>query len=154
MVLLSLRMVVVSLVGATLLASAAACPEEKVTITVLTVLATDKNKEIDPRLKRLADNVRTAHPGLTGFRLQKTNRKKLEVGKETKFELVDQETVNVTVERGADKDNRCELTVKAAQLGQICYTCCCGKYLPIWTDYKNDMQESLIIAVMVEPCKK
>ena len=152
----SLRIILgpLAIAAALLTPAVAACPEEKVQVTVLAVLATDKNKDVDPLLVGLAETVKKKYPGLTGFRLEKTNRRSLQIGKEYKIPLVDKEVVTVTVERGADKNNRVELTVHAQQLGQIGYTCCCGKYLPIWTDYKNDKQETLIVAVMVEPCKK
>lgn len=135
-------------------AVAHACPDDKVKITVVAVLATDKNKEVDPRLADLAEKVQKKHPRLTGFRIAQTTRKSLEIGKEYLCPLVDKESVAVTIAHGADKNNRVELTVKAPQMGQIGYTGCCGKYLPIWTDYKTEKQESLIIAIMVEPCKK
>ncbi len=130
------------------------CAEDKVKITVVAVLATDKNKEIDPRLADLAACVQKKHPRLTGFRIAQTSRKSLEIGKEYQFALVDKESVSVTIAHGADKNNRIELSVRAPQMGNIGYTGCCGKYLPIWTDYKNEKQESLIVAIMVEPCKK
>lgn len=132
----------------------AACPEDKVKITVVAVLATDKNKDVDPRLTELAKHVQKKHPRLTGFRVAHTTRKSLEVGKDFTFSLVDNESVTVAVAHGADRNNRVELLVKPPQMGRIGYTGCCGKYLPFWTDYKNDKGESLIVAIMVEPCGK
>src|SRR5437870_13559040 len=113
----SLRIILgpLAIAAALLTPAVAACPEEKVQVTVLAVLATDKNQDVDPLLVGLAETVRKKHPGLTGFRLAKTNRRSLQVGKEYKIPLVDKEAVTVTVDRGADKNNRVELTVQAQQ---------------------------------------
>jgi hypothetical protein len=144
----------VALSAACLAASPRAQAEEKVKITVLAVLATDKNSQVDPRLTCIAEKVQKLRPCLTGFSLARTSRKSIEVGKECKFPLVDNEVVVVTVEQGPDMNHWAGLTVKAPLMGEICYICCCGKYLPLWTDYTNRKQESLIVAIMVEPCKK
>src|SRR5437773_10398010 len=106
-----LTMVVLGMGG--LSAALADCPEERVKVTVLAILASDQNKDVDPALAGLAENVRKMRPGLTGFRLAHTTRRSLEIGKDTKIPLVDKQSVTVTVERGTDKNNRVELTGKS-----------------------------------------
>jgi hypothetical protein len=144
------------LLTAGILAAAAARAEEKKTVqvTVLAILATDQNAKVDPRLKCIAQKVQKVRPALTGFRLKRTTSLSLEVGKEYQFALVDRQSVLVTVEHGADKKNRVGLAVKPPGFGEISYKCCCGKFLPIWTDYKTKGKETLLIAIMVEPCNE
>jgi hypothetical protein len=126
--------------------------KKTVQITVLAILATDQSPVVDPRLQCIAQKVQKLKPSLTGFQLKRTTSRSVEEGKEYKIPLVDREVVLVTVEHGADKKNRIGLSVKPPQMGEITYNCCCGKYLPIWTDYKTKKKESLIIAIMVSPC--
>jgi hypothetical protein len=146
-----------ALLIAALTLGAAAAPghaEERVQVTVLAILATEDNAKVDEQLKCIAQKVQKVEPKLTGFRLARTSAKSLEVSKVSKFTLVDGLTVGVTVEHGADEKNRVGLTVKPPQIGEISYTSCCGKYFPIVTRYRTADKERLIIAIMVEPCKK
>jgi hypothetical protein len=142
------------LVGGLLAAAPPAQAQQKVQVTVLAILATDQNHDVDPKLTCVAREVRKIRPTLTGFRLDRTSRRSLEIGKEHKFPLADKQVVEVTIEQGADKNNRVSLSVKPPELCEICYTSCCGKYLPIVTHYKNSKNETLIVAIMVEPCRK
>lgn len=136
------------------LAPAACAEEPKVKVTVLAILATDKNKTIDAQLNCVAQKVQKIEPSLTGFRLVRTSTRSLEVSKASKFVLVEGVPVDVKVEQGPDKNNRVGLTVKPPQLGEICYLSCCGKFFPIVTRYQTKDKERLIIAIMVEPCNK
>lgn len=151
---------VLLLSGLALLAAAPAAlaqqpkEEPRVQVTVLAILATDKNKTVDPQLKCVAQKVQKMEPDLTGFRIARTSTRSIEVSKASKFMLVEGVPVSVTVEQGPDKDNRVGLTIKPPQLGEICYLSCCGKFFPIVTRYQTKDKERLIIAIMVEPCKK
>ena len=147
---------VLLLSGLALVAAAPAAPAEepKVQVTVLAILATDKDKKVDLQLKCVADKVQKIEPGLTGFRIACTSTSAVEISKASKFMLVEGVPVTVTVEQGPDKDNRVGLTVKPPQLGEICYLSCCGKFFPIVTRYQTKDKERLIIAIMVEPCNK
>lgn len=127
--------------------------KKTVQITVLAILATDQNSHVDPRLQCIAQKVQKLKPSLTGFQLKRAWSRSVEEGNEYKIPLVDREVVLVTVDHGADKKNRIGLTVKPPQMGEITYNCCCGKFLPIWTDYKTQKKESLLIAIMVSPCR-
>lgn len=126
---------------------------DKIQVTVLAILGTDKNTDVDPKLKEIADKV-GQKASLTGFKLARTTRKSLMVNQAVDFPLIDDETVNVLVEHGADERNRVGLKVKPPQLGEISYTSCCGKFFPIVTRYQNKDKDRLIIAIMVEPCGK
>src|SRR5437867_1620646 len=64
------------------------CAEE-VKVTVVVILATDRNNEVAGELKCIAQEVQKKYPHLTGFRLEQITRKSLPVGKSEKFALVD-----------------------------------------------------------------
>src|SRR4051794_8067203 len=90
-----LRAWLLAVLAAWLVPALPACAQDNVKVTVVAVLASDKNKDVDPRLTGLAEKVREKHPGLTCFQVAQTSRKSLEVGKEYKFALVDKESVAV-----------------------------------------------------------
>jgi len=46
------------------------------------------------------------------------------------------------------------MTIKPPTLGEITYSTTCEKFFPIVTRYVTKDKERLIIAIMVEPCKK
>jgi hypothetical protein len=133
---------------------AAGAQEPKIKVTVVAILATDRTKSVDPELECLAREVRKQEPRLTGFRLVRCTCKSLALGTSEPFPLVDREVASVTVEHGADKDNRVSLRVKPPLVGEIDYTCACGKFFPIMTRYLTKDKERLIIAIMVRPCNK
>jgi hypothetical protein len=139
---------------------------EERSICVVAILATDKNTEVDARVKCIAEEVQKLEPGLTGFRVAQTSCKTLTVGNRDTFPLVDTEMLIVILqqaggqegkekEKGKDKDNeRVRLAVKAPLQGEITYTTCCGKFFPIMTRYLTKDNERLIIAIMVKPKKQ
>jgi hypothetical protein len=127
--------------------------DQKVQVTVIAILATDRNDKVDPRLECIAKEVQKNHPTLTGFQLAQTNKESVAVGKPTKFTLVDREVAEISVRHGANKDDRVSLKVKPPQMGEITYTSTCGKFFPIITRYQTKDKEVLIIAVMVKPCR-
>jgi hypothetical protein len=123
-------------------------------VTVVTVLATSQNKEIDPKLECLAKAVQKKEPNLTGFRIHRWYCKDLSVGDKFKFPLVDNEVAEVSIQRGPGKNDRVSLTVKPPKASEIVYSCCCGKYFPICTTYQTKDKERLIIAVRCQCCDK
>jgi hypothetical protein len=135
-------------------AIARACPwDEEVQVTVVSILATEKNTKVDKELVGLAKKIQERKPNLTGFKIDTQSRETLLVGKEREFQFVDKQKAFVTVRAGADADNKVRLKVKLPCLGEVCYTTCCGKFFPIATCYKTKKNgDCLIIAVMVEPC--
>src|SRR5262249_10916037 len=118
---------------------------EEVEVTVVVILATDRNKQVDADLKAIAEEVRKKYPELTGVRLERMRRDSLTVGKSEKFALVDDKVATVLVRHGADGKNRVGLTVKAPLQGEIEYTTCCGKFLPIVTRYRTKADNERLI---------
>jgi hypothetical protein len=133
--------------------AAASGGDEKVTVTVVAVLASDQSDKIDPKLDLLAKEVQKVEPKLTGFRLAKSTCKPLAVGQSDDFALVADQTASVKVERGADPDDRVQLKVTPPQMGEITYETACGKFFPVITPYRTPAGEVLIIAVRVQPCR-
>lgn len=131
----------------------AACPMEEIRVTVLVVVATDKDKIIDPALKCLADEVRKKKPHLTGFQQDHQIGKSVAVGKEEVFELIEKQSAVITVKHGPNFKNWVCLKVKSPGVGEITYTAICGKYFPLVTEYKTKDQKTLILAICIEPCK-
>ncbi len=125
---------------------------EPVKVSVLSILATDRNSTVDKKLEGIAREVQKLDPKLTGFKLAKMTCKSLPVGGREPFELAANQIATVTVERGADDDNRVQLKVSPPLLGEITYTTTCGKFLPILTRYRTKDRELLILAVRVQPC--
>lgn len=131
-------------------------PADERHVTVVAVLATENNKQVDPRVKEIAGEVQKLEPGLTGFRLVRTTSKPLTLGKRDTFPLVDNETLTVLLQPTEAKEGqeRIRLTVKAPLAGEITYSCCTSKYFPIMTRYLTKDNERLIVAIMVKPAKK
>lgn len=145
----------VLLIGwAALFATPRAAAQDR-TVTVIAILASDKSTRVDEKLKSIAEEVQKVEPSLTGFRIAHQSSKALAVGKRETFSLVDREEAAVLLQEVCPKDeNRYRLAVKAPMVGEITYSCCCGKFFPIMTRYQTKDGERLILAVMVKPCKK
>ncbi len=128
---------------------------EEVRVTIIVILATDLNKNVDRALEGIAKEIQKTEPTLTGFHMEGDPRvKSLKVGETATFYLVDDEDAKVKVRHGANEVNRVGLTLKAPKQGLVNYTTCCGKYFPIMTRYVTRENEHLIIAVCVQPCKE
>lgn len=136
--------------------TARACPGEEVHVTVVSILATDKDKQIDDKLADLAECIRARKPQLTGFKIGKQSCDSVKVGKGKEFEFLENEKqkVVVTVRHGADDKDKVGLTIKVPRCAEkIEYKICCGKFFPVETCYKTKDGKCLFIAVMVKPCK-
>ncbi len=135
---------------------AAAPPKEAkkdtVDVAVIAILATNHNDKIDPKLACIARQVRKNHKELKGFQLATTARKSLNIGVKHVFEVIGEQKVGVTVEHGADEKNRVQVKVAPPGMGEITYDTCCGKFLPIVTEFRTKDKELLIIAVCIKPC--
>jgi hypothetical protein len=129
--------------------------DEEVQVTVVSILATNKNNKVDKKLKDLAKRIEETRPDLkfTGYKIDRQNQETMIVGKAHEFEFVDKQKAAVTVRQGADADNKVRLKVKLQCGSEMCYKTCCGKFLPICTCHKTANGDCLLIAVMVEPCK-
>jgi hypothetical protein len=125
----------------------------RVKVCVITILATERDNKVDRKLECIARQVRLKHEKLTGFRcLGQMACKSLEVGTPQTFDLIEKQTVVVTVLHGADDDDRVGLKVVPPQMGEITYTTCCGKFFPIVTPVRTKNNDLLLIAVRVQPC--
>jgi len=125
--------------------------EPAIKVSVIAILATEKDDKIDPDIKCIAAEVQRIDPRLTGFRMVKMSCKSVTVGAKDTFDLVGDQSAVVTVEK-RDADGRVTLKVAPPLLGEITYMTTCGKFLPIVTRYRTKKQELLILAVRVQPC--
>jgi hypothetical protein len=128
---------------------------DEIDITVLAILASEKHTEINPKLVEFAKLAQIKDSKLTGFRIDRTNAKKLELGQTNKFELVEDEVVEVTVNKERNEKGRITLTIKPPKLNQITYECVCDKFFAMATQHyvvKDKDRQQLFIAVMAKPC--
>jgi hypothetical protein len=127
--------------------------ETKVSVTVVSILATTQDDHIDEKLNDVAREVRKKMPEFTGFRIATTTCLPVPIGGKKGFPTVDDQEVTVEAKVCTDKSDRFCLQVKAPTLQSLTYTCVGGKYFPIVTGYETKKSERLIIAVMVEKPK-
>lgn len=124
----------------------------KVRVTLVVILASEKDRSTDKKLESIAAEVRKAHPRLKGFKMLNLSNKSLAVGEADKFDLVEDQQACITVLRTADKFDRVRLKVGPPMMGEITYSTPCGKFLPILTPYRTKNNEHVLIAVRVQPC--
>jgi hypothetical protein len=125
----------------------------QVRVTIVIILASERDKVVHPKLKCIAGEVRKMYPKLKGFKLHTYSGKSVPVGVAGVFELIERQTTTITVQCGADKKDRIRLKVAPPEMGEITYSTPCGKFLPIVTPYRTRNNELVILAVCVEPCK-
>jgi hypothetical protein len=136
------------LVGSAVLAA----DDKAVRVSVVAILATERDNKIDRKLESIATEIKKMYPKLTGFQLAHMSCKSVPVGTADKFDLVADQTVPITVQRKADKSDRVRLEVTPPLMGKITYSTPCGKFLPIVTPYRTKNNDLLIIAIRVQPC--
>src|SRR5262249_50081427 len=90
---------------------------DEVKVTVVAVLATSKNKDVDPKCACLPKEVQKNYPELTGFKIKRCSCQELSVGDSFNFPSgVDDKgvpvTIPVSIKKGKGKDDRIGLTVK------------------------------------------
>jgi hypothetical protein len=138
-----------------LAALAAPLPAEdtSIEVRVVAVLATSEHTKIDPRLKHLASEVKKTDPSLTGFEVDSQNKKSMKIGETATFALVDKTEATVTLKE-RDESGCVAVQVKVPTFGEVTYSCCCGKYVPLLTRYETKDKKKLVVAVMVQACKK
>lgn len=122
--------------------------DDAVRVTVMAILATDRNKEVDEDLTDIADRVQKAEPKLTGFRKGRTTALPVGVGGKGTFSLVEEESATVMVD--AILKEKAKMTVKPPTLGAVTYTTAYDKFFPIVTRYETKNKDRLIVAIMVE----
>jgi hypothetical protein len=130
-------------------------PEDgKISVTVVTILASKDNDKVDPKLVDVAREVQKKDPDLKGFQLRHTTCRTIVVGTKETFTLIDDNELIVEARNCTEKPGRICLKLKAPTLSCLSYTCACSKYFPIVTGYETKDGQRLIIAVMVESsCK-
>jgi hypothetical protein len=134
------------------------CQQESskpIQVTVVVILATEKDDRVDPRLKDLAEELRqNLDPRLTGMRIVCCPSKSMLPGGCADFCLPCGQTVKVAIEEGMDRDKRVRVRVWPPMMGECSYSAACGGFLPIVTRYRTKNDELLILAVRVQPCPK
>lgn len=125
---------------------------KQVRISVVVILASEKGDKIDKKLEGIAKEVQKSYPKLTNFELAKLSCKSLEVGKLDQFDLIEDQTMDATILKAADKMDRVCLKVAPPGMGELTYATPCGKFLPIMTEYRTKKNQLLLIAVRVQPC--
>jgi hypothetical protein len=139
---------------ALLAAGAQARADDDVHISVVSILATTKNKKVDEQVANIASEMKRVDSTLTGFSVARMTCKDVPIGGKDVFEVVEGQKVTVTAEKRCDKDkSRVCLRVEAPTLGAITYTTCCNKFFPLVTRYKTVSGDVLIVAVRVKTCK-
>ena len=127
-------------------------PPRKVRVSVVVILASEKDDKVDKKLECIAREVRKMHPRFKGFRMANLSCKSVAVGSADLFELVEDQQASITVQRAADKMDRVRLKVGPPMMGEITYSTPCGKFLPILTPYRTKGNDQVLIAVRVQPC--
>ena len=135
-----------------LAAAAAGRAEETVQVTVVAILASDKDTFVDKRLADFAKEVQKKNPKLTGFRVADSKVGRLALGVTAPFPLVDKEAVDVTANASKTDEGKITITIKPPKHDQITYNCVCNRYFSMATQYYTKDKEQLFIAVTAKPC--
>lgn len=126
--------------------------KNEIKVSVVAILASEQQTKIDPRLEGVAKEIQKLHPQLKGFRLAKMTCKSIPVNTAESFELVGDQSASITILSPADKKDLVRLKITPPTLGEITYKTTCGKFFPIVTRHQTANNESLIVAVRVQPC--
>ena len=127
---------------------------EDVRVTVIAIMASDRNTDVDPKLKEVAKEVQKREPSLTSFRLEKTEVRNINVGQKESIALFANNGHSTDVKLVAKDDSKKKVTVevKPPMIGAITYATVYDKFFPIVTRAVVN-GERLIVAVMVKPAK-
>jgi hypothetical protein len=131
---------------------AAQAPKGNVKVSIVVVVASENDDKIDPKLKAIAEEVQQVDPKLKGFRLVKMVCLSIPPQGKESFDLLADQKAIVQIEQPADKENKVTLKLTPPLMGDITYTTCCGKFLPVVTRYRPNPGELLLFAVRVQPC--
>ncbi|MSQ95013.1 MAG: hypothetical protein EXR98_10725 [Gemmataceae bacterium] len=153
LVALFVALLLVALAG--LAAARPPCHDEKdrVKVTLIVVLASEKGTKIDKQLKLIAEEVQKLNPNFKSFTLKHMESRSLKPGEKVSWPCVEKEVIAMLIKHCADKDNRVGLSVNAPMMKEIEYQTVCGKFLPIVTPYTTKKNERLILAIRVQPCR-
>src|SRR5947209_2692249 len=107
---------------------------QDVRVTVVTIMATNRNTDVNAKLKDLVDEVKKRDPSLTGFRLGTTACKEINVGQKEVIRLIeDKAWTDIKLLAKNDSRERVTIEVKPPMVGAITYETCYGKFFPIIT---------------------
>ena len=123
-----------------------------VRVTVVAVLATTETNVVDKQLTDLATEVQKKYPDLVGFKLNETLQKSIPVSDSHTFDLLEKQTLKVTIDKPKDKNGRVGLTVTPPGGEAVTYTCACDKFFTLVTTFKTKDGRRLIVAVGAKPC--
>jgi hypothetical protein len=128
---------------------------QDVRVTIVTILASDRPQESDPRLAEVKREVQKREPNLTSYRFGNTGHRDISLGQKEAIKLFEAKDYFTDVKLLAKNDTqkRCTIEVKPPQFGAITYETCYDKFMPILTRAVVD-GERLIIAIMVKPAEK
>src|SRR5262249_29247607 len=136
--------------GATPLALRA--DEKPIKVTVIAIMASEKNAKIDKELKELAVELKKKDPTWKGFVVERRACESIKIGEKKSFPMPVGTELVVKLREKDDQTNRVSLTITPPTLGEVVYTTCCGKFFPLTTGYVNKDGDRLIVAIMVKPC--
>jgi hypothetical protein len=137
---------------------AAACKcrhddDEKIKVTLVVVVASEKPGPTDKCLQELAELVKKKNPRLQSFKVQSMSCESVAVNEKTEFKLVDDKKAYIIIKHGANDQNKVKLAVHCPDLvGEVVYRSVCGKFLPIMTNYRTPRDQMVILAIRVQPC--
>ena len=126
----------------------------KAHVTVVSIVASNKDTTIDEKAQEIAREVHKKSPELIGFRIATTTGRTIPMGSKESFGTVDENEVVIEVSPAEDDTVRYAVQVKVPTVSSLSYKCVGGKFFPIVTGYETKNGERLIIAVMVEEPKK
>jgi hypothetical protein len=112
-------------------------PEPKVKITVAVILANSRCQCVHPLLTKVAAEVQTKEPTLTGFNLVCMMDMSLAGNAKGSFTCVEGATVDVQVHHCMDKENKICLAVTPPLQNEIVYKTVCSKFLVLITPYET-----------------
>jgi hypothetical protein len=115
-------------------------PEPKVKVTVVAIMASDRCKCIDPRLKEIAAELQSINKRLTGFSVASITEQSLLANEKGKFACLSDACVEVVIQQCVDKNGVVCLGVKAPLQNELVYKSVCGKFFLLVTRYQAPEQ--------------
>ncbi len=125
---------------------------EAIRVTVVVVLGSTKHDTVDKKLIDFAKQMQEIDKTLTGFTVEAVLQKSIAVGKSENFDLIDKHTLQVSIDKPVNENQRVALTVQLKEGQKVSYSCTCSKYFPMLTPIKTKNDERVIVAVMAKPC--
>ena len=127
--------------------------KEKIKVTVVAVLASSEHNRIDKRLLDLVPELKKKDASWTGFEVERSCAESMKIGEQHEFTLVDDFKVTITL-KGRTEKGGVRVGLQSQSIEDFGYTCCCGKYFALDTQFNTKEKKRLVVAIMVEPCSK